>query len=201
MTSKVNDKSPGWLGFQPPAPSWGLRENRFCYTSLLIILGIAAFNRFALSPGWATTEAGNQFIEFILPLYPGLRELKQNWAGYTPQLGVLFSSMFASIPVHFLLGLANSFSFSEENFKKCVCDPQWKYFFVSTPCVFALQFLTLYTTYVDGYGRQMSYISQTSESVIVLTYTWFMVMSMPYIAGNQIGLIYQKAKFQRTISD
>ncbi len=201
MTSKVNEKSLGWLGYEPPNPSWGLRENRFCYTSLLIILGIAAFNRFALSPEWATTEAGNQFIEFILPLYPGLRELKQDWAGYTPQLAVLFSSMFASIPVHFLLGLANSFSFSKENFKKCVCDPQWKFFLVSTPFIFVFQLIALFSTHVDGYGRRMPFTNQASDSVVVLTYTWFMFMSMTYLMGNQFGLIYQKFKLRRATSN
>ncbi len=169
--------------------------------SILLIVGTLAVNRFLLAPTWSASAAGKQLVEFILPFYPGLSELKNNWEGYTPQLGVLFSSMFASMPIHFFLGLCESLKLNEENLKKIACDTSWKRFLISCAIFLIALLIPFFSTHVDGYGRSMPFTNQASENFVVLTYTWIMFFSLPYCNGFHLGLFVQKIKHAKPKSN
>ncbi len=183
----------------PLRPIYGLNldDKQYYCISILLIVGTLAVNRFLLSPTWATSEAGKQLVEFILPFYPGLRELKNNWGGYTPQLGVLFSSMFASMPIHFLLGLRGSFALNEENRTKVVRDTTWKKFLIPCGIFFVGMLMPFFSTHVNGYGRRMPFTNQASDSFVILSCTWILFFSLPYCNGFHLGLIIQKIKYAK----
>ncbi len=163
--------------------------------SALIVVGTLAFNRYVLPPEWATSLNGLHFVDAVARLYPGLSELKRNWGGYTPQLGVLFSSMWLGMPFHFLLGVTSSCFLKADQYKDCVCNAPWRDFLPFFSLVVLSAWIPFFLSHVDGHGRRMPFTNQASTNFIVAAYSWILMISIIYTFGRQLGLLSQKLTY------
>jgi hypothetical protein len=128
--------------------------------------------------------------------YPGLRVIKENWAGYTPQVGVLFGSMLVGMPVHLFSGLVSAFLLSEERYRKFIVDSDWKrFFFVVTVYCFFMS-ISYFLPDVGGHGRYGNGIDQASESFVVLLISWVLVCGGVFIFGHFLGALILKTFFE-----
>ncbi len=164
-------------------------ENHLLGVTIFIVVTTLVINRFLLPPEWAESQDGLRFVEDMAEFYPGLRVIKENWAGYTPQIGVLFGSMALGMPIHLLLGLASALSFPDDRYKKSIVESSWRGVLF---LVFVFSFFSTFPHFIPDVGAQASGrygLDQASDSFSVLVISWLLVCAAVFISGQFIGAL------------
>ncbi len=165
-----------------------IKEYVFLSASATIVIFTAIINWLFLPNYWPSSPEGILFVEKVSEYYPGLMKMKQHWQGYTPEIGVLFSSMAIGMPFHLMFGFLSAFFFPHEQKVKRIYKQK---------CVTIIFLLLLIVAFsLDAtllpYANNAYRINQASEEIVISIYSWLIVCISFFMTGQLFAVLLLK---------
>lgn len=160
-----------------------ITDNHFIGLSVAIVTAIVLFYQLALPTEWAHSSNAQRLIDWVSNYYPGLSRMKNQWNDYTPEIGILFSLMWMTSPLHLILGAASAF-FSPDSRQKQFNRAHWTIPLALVTFLSAAVIDSFVYPYIGLGLKPLFPINQASKNLIDLILSWSIISITIFTIGQ-----------------